>query len=55
MNTAARHELPEDTDEQVKLARLLDYPDREKMLTDCERLTRENRRRFEKIFAAESK
>jgi glutamate-ammonia-ligase adenylyltransferase len=55
MNTAARHELPEDIDEQVKLARLLDYPDREKMLTDCEKLTRENRKRFEKIFAAESR
>jgi glutamate-ammonia-ligase adenylyltransferase len=54
MNTAARHELPEDNEEQVKLARLLGYPDREKMLLDCERLTRDNRKRFERIFVAEA-
>jgi [glutamine synthetase] adenylyltransferase / [glutamine synthetase]-adenylyl-L-tyrosine phosphorylase len=53
MNTTARHDLPEDPEEQVKLARLLEYPDREKMLLDCERLTRENRARFDKIFARE--
>ena len=39
MNTTARHDLPDDPDEQVKLARLLGYPDREKMLIDCEKLT----------------
>jgi glutamate-ammonia-ligase adenylyltransferase len=53
MNTAARHDLPDDQDEQVKLARLLGYPDREKLLRDCENLTRGNRERFNKIFAAE--
>lgn len=54
MNTAARHDLPEDHDEQVKLARLLGYPDREKLLRDCENLTRGNRERFNRIFAAEA-
>jgi glutamate-ammonia-ligase adenylyltransferase len=53
MNTTARHDLPEDPEEQIKLARLLEYPDREKMLIDCERLTHENRARFDKIFARE--
>ena len=53
MNTTARHDLPDDPEEQIKLARLLEYPDREKMLLDCQRLTRENRARFEKIFAHE--
>ncbi|HEY2827696.1 MAG TPA: bifunctional [glutamate--ammonia ligase]-adenylyl-L-tyrosine phosphorylase/[glutamate--ammonia-ligase] adenylyltransferase [Pirellulales bacterium] len=53
MNTTARHDLPDDPEEQIKLARLLEYPDREKMLIDCERLTRENRVRFDKIFARE--
>ncbi len=53
MNTTARHDLPEDTEEQVKLARLLGYPDREKLLIDCERLTKDNRARFNRIFAAE--
>ena len=36
MNTTARHDLPDDAEEQIKLARLLGYPDREKMLIDCE-------------------
>jgi glutamine synthetase adenylyltransferase len=53
MNTTARHDLPEDQEEQVKLARLLGYPDREKLLIDCEKLTRENRARFDRIFARE--
>ena len=53
MNTTARHDLPEDHDEQVKLARLLEYPDREKLLIDCEKLTHDNRTRFERIFAQE--
>jgi glutamate-ammonia-ligase adenylyltransferase len=54
MNTTARHDLPEDSGEQVKLARLLGYPDREKMLTDCEKLTRDNRARFDRIFSREA-
>ena len=45
--------MPEDPDEQVKLARLLGYPDREKLLIDCQRLTRDNRARFERIFSKE--
>jgi len=54
MNTTARHDLPEDRDEQNKLARLLEYPDRETLLVDCEKLTRGNRERFERILAKES-
>jgi [glutamine synthetase] adenylyltransferase / [glutamine synthetase]-adenylyl-L-tyrosine phosphorylase len=53
MNTTARHDLPDDEEEQIKLARLLGYPDREKMLIDCRELTRENRARFDRIFARE--
>ncbi len=53
MNTTARHDLPEDPEEQVKLARLLGYPDREKLLIDCQKLTQENRARFDRIFARE--
>ena len=49
MNTTSRHDLPEDHDEQVKLARLLEYPDREKLLIDCEKLTQGNRSRFADI------
>ncbi len=54
MNTTARHDLPDDPEEQIKLARLLEYPDSEKMRIDCQRLTRENRARFDKIFNRES-
>jgi len=54
MNTAARHDLPDDPDEQNKLARLLEYPDRERLLVDCQKLTHGNRERFEQIFAKES-
>ena len=55
MNATARHEMPEDPDEQFKLARLLGYRSREKMLADCEKVTKENRVRFDRIFAAEGK
>ena len=54
MNTTARHDLPEDREEQVKLARLLEYPDREKLLIDCEKLTQGNRARFARIFEQEA-
>jgi glutamate-ammonia-ligase adenylyltransferase len=54
MSTAARHDLPEDRDEQNKLARLLEYPDRERLLVDCQKLTHGNRERFDRIFAEES-
>ena len=54
MNTTARHDLPEDLHEQVKLARLLGYPDRQQMLTDCEKLTKDNHARFERIFKHEA-
>ncbi len=55
MNATARHDMPEDPDEQFKLARLLGYRSQEKMLADCEKVTRENRVRFDRIFAAEGK
>jgi [glutamine synthetase] adenylyltransferase / [glutamine synthetase]-adenylyl-L-tyrosine phosphorylase len=53
MNTTARHELPSEPEEQIKLARLLGYPDREKLLADCRNLTKENRDRFTTIFNRE--
>ena len=53
MNTTARHDMPEDVHEQVKLARLLGYPDRMQMLIDCDKLTKDNRARFERIFKHE--
>ena len=55
MNATARHDMPDDTDEQFKLARLLGYRNREKMLADCEKVTKENRVRFDRIFATEGK
>ena len=49
MTTTAGHDLPTDPIEQAKLARLLNYPDAEGLLADCERFRRENRRRFERF------
>ncbi|HTN75624.1 MAG TPA: bifunctional [glutamate--ammonia ligase]-adenylyl-L-tyrosine phosphorylase/[glutamate--ammonia-ligase] adenylyltransferase [Pirellulaceae bacterium] len=53
MNTTARHDLPDDDAELRKLAYLFQYPSADELRQDCEHFTRENRRRFEKIFAAE--
>ncbi len=55
MNATARHDMPEDPNEQFKLARLLGYRSQEKMLADCDKVTKENRVRFDRIFAAEGK
>ncbi len=50
MNTTAGHDLPTDPIELAKLARLLNYPDPAKLLSDCEHFRLENRRRFERLF-----
>jgi len=50
MDTAARHELPNDEMELKKLALLLDYEGAESLMKDCDRYTRENRRRFQQLF-----
>jgi glutamate-ammonia-ligase adenylyltransferase len=46
MNMTALNELPSTPAELDKLARLLDYPDKEKLMADCGRLQAENRKRF---------
>ena len=43
MNTAARHDLPEDEAELKKLAFLLGYESAERLLENCQRFTQENR------------
>lgn len=53
MNTTARHDLPDDDAELRKLAYLFQYPSADELRQDCEHFTRENRRRFERIFDAE--
>jgi glutamate-ammonia-ligase adenylyltransferase len=52
MNTAARHDLPEDEAELKKLAFLLGYESAERLLENCQRFTRENRERFNRLFDA---
>jgi glutamate-ammonia-ligase adenylyltransferase len=53
MNMTALNDLPSDTLELNKLAHLLGYPGREKLLADCQRLQTENRRRFDAIVEGE--
>ncbi len=50
MNTAARHEVPDDEMELKKLAILLEYHGAEGLVKDCRRYASENRRRFERLF-----
>jgi len=50
MNTAARHELPQDEMELRKLAFLLGYEGPKSLLKECEAYRRENRKRFERLF-----
>jgi glutamate-ammonia-ligase adenylyltransferase len=50
MNTAARHDLPQDPRELVKLSRLLRYDRPEMLLEHCARYTAEVRRRFERLI-----
>ena len=52
MNTTARDELPDDPLELTCLARLMNYPNADALLADWRALCAENRRRFERIFAA---
>ncbi len=54
MNTAARHELPEDELELKKLAFLLGYEGPKSLMKECETYRRENRKRFERLFRAAS-
>ncbi len=52
MNTTAGHDLPTEKIQLAKLARLTNYASVENLLTDCNRLREENRRRFERIVSA---
>lgn len=51
MNTAARHDFPSDPAQLDKLAFLLQYPSGEALAADCQAITAENRRRFERVCA----
>ncbi|MBI2478580.1 MAG: bifunctional [glutamate--ammonia ligase]-adenylyl-L-tyrosine phosphorylase/[glutamate--ammonia-ligase] adenylyltransferase, partial [Planctomycetia bacterium] len=51
MNTTARHDLPEDEHEVDKLAYLLGYESARSLLDDCREYTRENRKRFQRVFS----
>jgi len=55
MNTAARHELPEDEMELKKLAFLLGYEGPKSLLQECKTYRRENRKRFERLFREASR
>lgn len=50
MNTTARHDLPRDEHELDKLAYLLGYEGAQALLDDCREYTRENRKRFQRVF-----
>ncbi len=52
MNAADRHDLPADEVELGKLAYLLGYRDAGKLVAETAQVRRENRRRFDRIFAA---
>jgi [glutamine synthetase] adenylyltransferase / [glutamine synthetase]-adenylyl-L-tyrosine phosphorylase len=51
MSTTARDDLPDDPRELAKLAGLLGYTSGEGLLADCRRITDENRRRAQRLFA----
>jgi glutamate-ammonia-ligase adenylyltransferase len=53
MNMTALNDLPTDPLELSKLAHLLGYPAKEKLMADCVRLQSENRRRFNAFVEAE--
>ena len=55
MNTTARHDLPEDEQELVKLARLLGYKEAAGLLSDCDDYRSEIRTRFDRQFAVKAK
>ncbi len=50
MNSTARDRLPDDPTELAKLAHLLGYRDKDRLLTDFEQALREIRRRFDQAF-----
>jgi glutamate-ammonia-ligase adenylyltransferase len=54
MNATARDRLPQDPVELTKLASLLHYPSSEGLLLDFENAARQTRRRFDRIFEAET-
>jgi glutamate-ammonia-ligase adenylyltransferase len=53
MNTTARHDLPDDDRELNKLAYLLRAPSSSVLVQQCQKHTRENRRLFDELFAAQ--
>jgi glutamate-ammonia-ligase adenylyltransferase len=55
MNSTARSRIPDEPTELTKLARLLQCPNSQALLTDFERHTRQTRQRFEQIFDAEGR
>ena len=52
MDTTARHDLPTESTELAKLAYLLGASSGQKIVQQCQHYTAENRRRFERLFAA---
>jgi glutamate-ammonia-ligase adenylyltransferase len=55
MNAAARHDMPEEPLELAKLARLLHYDRGEDLLADDERIRRQVRATFDRVFREVSK
>ncbi len=54
MNFTARNQLPDDTTELAKLAQLLRSPSPSDLLSQFDHYTHETRRRFDRLFDAES-
>jgi glutamate-ammonia-ligase adenylyltransferase len=52
MNSAGRHELPDNPKELAKLAYLLSYLDSSELVREAEHMFAENRTRFNRIFDA---
>jgi glutamate-ammonia-ligase adenylyltransferase len=50
MNTPARHELPEDDESMRNLAYLMNEPDPELIITQCQQAKKSNRRLFDQLF-----
>jgi len=50
MNTPARHELPEDDESMRNLAYLMNEPDPELIVTQCQQAKKSNRRLFDELF-----
>ena len=54
MNTTARHDLPDDESELIKLAYLLGYESGTALLEKCLQFTKDNRHRVNRLFDAAS-